>query len=363
MADEPTQNPDLDAEWEALARFLAGESAPDEEQRLRGVLAADPDRAALLAALDAALTIPSQAPLASAEVEAALVAVRARRGPELANEGSPGSAPLRERPSVQLARLRWQWRHAGLRAAAAVLVVAGASMLWRVVRHPEPAVTAVASAPKQYTTPKLHVDSIQLADGTQVVLGPGSSLTVASGFGSGTREVTLDGDGYFDVVHNETVPFVVRTAHATLRDVGTTFTVHSDRDRGTRVAVTAGAVDLVAALSPAGPRAVLRAGDRAVVIGTNVQIERGVVSGDELAWTRGVLVFRDAPIDEVAAGLRRWFGYELIVTDSTIATRRLTANFERGSANDVGRVLGAALGGSVVRSHDTLRLGSTRNTR
>jgi transmembrane sensor len=262
-----------------------------------------------------------------------------------------------------LARLRWQWRHAALRAAAAVLVVAAASMLWRVIRRPQSPLNAVASAAMRYTSPKAHVDSIRLADGTRVILGPGSSLTLASGFGSPTRAMALDGDAYFDVVHNEKLPFVIHTAHATLRDVGTTFTVHSDSTRGTRVSVTAGAVDLIAALAPTSSRAVLRAGDRAVVVGTNMQIERGVVSSDELAWTRGVLVFRDAPIDEVAAGLRRWFGYELIVTDSTIASRRLTATFERGTADDVGRVLGAALGGSVLRSHDTLRLGSTRSTR
>jgi transmembrane sensor len=363
MADERTQHPDLDAEWEALARFLAGESDPEEERRLRGVLAGHPDRAALLAALDAALSAAPEAQLTTEEIEAALVAVRARRGPELAAEGSRGRVPLRERPSVQLARLRWQWRHAGLRAAAAVLVVAGASMLWSTIRRAGPAHPAVALTAKSYTTPRAQVDSIRLADGTQVVLGPGSSLRLASGFGSATREMTLDGDAYFDVVHNAKIPFVVRTAHATLRDVGTSFAVHTDSSSGTRVSVTAGAVDLVAALLPTGPRAVLRAGDRALVRGTNVRIERGVVPGDELAWTRGVLVFRDAPIDEVAAGLRRWFGYELIVTDSIIATRRLTASFEKATADEAGRVLGAALGGTVVRSHDTLRLGSALSNR
>jgi ferric-dicitrate binding protein FerR (iron transport regulator) len=60
----------------------------------------------------------------------------------------------------------------------------------------------------------------------------------------------------------------------------------------------------------------------------------------------------------VGAELRRWFGIRLVIDDSTLATRRLTATFDRASADDVGRVLAAVLGGSASRSGDTLRLGA-----
>jgi hypothetical protein len=49
---------------------------------------------------------------------------------------------------------------------------------------------------------------------------------------------------------------------------------------------------------------------------------------------------------------------KLVVTDSTIAARRLTATFDKSSADEVGRVLAAVLGGSVSRAGDTLRLGA-----
>jgi ferric-dicitrate binding protein FerR (iron transport regulator) len=90
-----------------------------------------------------------------------------------------------------------------------------------------------------------------------------------------------------------------------------------------------------------------------------MRVERGVVTEAERSWTRGLLEFRDAPLATVAVELRRWYGVELIVTDSTIAGRRLTATFDRSSADDVGRVLGAVLGGSVATSGDTLRLSAT----
>ncbi|MEO6525884.1 MAG: FecR domain-containing protein [Gemmatimonadaceae bacterium] len=367
MADDRLQRPEVDAEWEALARYLAGECSPEETLRLRDQLQRNAEQGALLGALDAALAAVAEQPLSSEEVDRALQAVRARTAREDAAEsGSGGAASLHERPSAHLRRIRWQWRNTGMRAAAAVLVVAGASMLWRGTRDDgRTASTAASTVAVQthYASPVGKVDSIRLSDGSRVVLGPATTLDVSSGFGSTTRELTLRGEAYFDVVHDERVPFVVRTTHATLRDVGTSFTVQSDVDGGTRVAVTEGAVDVAAARSVAGSPVVLRAGDRAVAGVNGVRLQRGVVSREDLSWTRGVLVFRDAPLSEVTSGLRRWFGIELVVTDSVIATRRLTATFEGGTVDDVGGVLAAALGGSVRRSGDTLRIGPATRAR
>ena len=46
-------------------------------------------------------------------------------------------------------------------------------------------------------------DSLVLSDGTRVVLAPGSTLTVAAGYDTGDRSVTLDGAAYFDVHHDD----------------------------------------------------------------------------------------------------------------------------------------------------------------
>src|SRR5215213_3955450 len=360
MTDEREQ-PDLAAEWEGLARFLAGESGPDEERRIRESLASDAERAALVNALDATLAPPVEAPLSPREVEAALASVMKRRDLPADPPTTAEVIPLRPRPTAEIAQLRSRWRGAGLRAAAAVLVVAGASMLWRAAQDESraPADGQVAVAPsRSYRTGVGEVDTLKLADGSTVVLGPSSHLALGGAFGKGERETTLEGEAYFDVVHDDARPFVVRTAGATLRDIGTSFSVRSDDARGTRVAVTSGAVDVVATGRRAASPTVLHAGDRAEVTGDGMRVERGVVTEAEHAWTRGVLEFRDAPLQAVAAELRRWYGVELVVTDSTIAGRRLTATFDRSSADDLGRVLGAVLGGSVTRSGDTLRLGA-----
>jgi transmembrane sensor len=360
MTDDREQ-PEIDARWEQIARYLAGESDPDEQRGIREELDRDADRAALLNALDASLAQPIQTPLSPREVEAALASVMARRGASAAAvESSPDVIPLRPRGSVQLAALRSRLRSSGIRAAAAVLVVAGASMLWRATRPVEGGApdTRAVSAARVHRTTAGEIDTLQLTDGSTVVLGPGSTLAIGA-FGASIRETTLDGQAYFDVVHDDARPFVVRTSSATLRDVGTSFSVLSgDAGRGTRVAVTSGAVDVVAAGGVAGTPTVLHAGDRAEVMEGRMRVERGAVTPNELSWTRGVLELRDAPLVMVAEELRRWYGVKLVVTDSSIADRRVTATFQDASADELGRVLAAVLATRVTRNGDTLHVGA-----
>ena len=361
MTDDREQ-PDLDTRWEGLARYLAGQSTPEEERDVRAQLASDPERAALVNALDAALPRPDETPLSPREVDAALASVMARReaGAGRAATSSQDVLPFAPRSSAQLRTLRSRWRSAGTRAAAAVLLVAGLSLVWR-ASQPERSTTPdgrTTAAAQIHRTMAGQIDTVRLGDGSTVVLGPASRLSLGADFGGKTRELDFEGQAYFDVVHDDTRPFVVRTPSATLRDIGTTFSVLSDSVGGTRVAVTSGAVDVVATRASASSPTVLHAGDRAEVSGERVRVERGVVTEAELSWTRGVLELRDAPLAAVAQELRRWYGVELIVTDSAIASRRLTATFDRATADDVGRVLAAVLGGAVTRTGDTLRLGA-----
>jgi transmembrane sensor len=360
MTDDREQR-DLDQQWEGLARFLAGESSAEEERAIRAQLEADAHRAALVSALDAALPRHDEPPLSPREVEFALASVMARRdrpidgAPAISSDVAPLAARRRPAPS----RRQPQWWTVPLRAAAVVVVVAGLSVVWRVGRTRRPTAPAAGSvaAAVVHATRIGQVDTVRLADGSTVVLGPESRLALGDGFGGRSREIRFEGQAFFDVVHDDARPFVVRTTDATLRDVGTTFAVRSDSG-GTRVSVTSGAVDVTATQRAASAPTVLHAGDRAAVSGERMRVERGAVSDAELSWTRGVLELHDAPLPVVAQELRRWYGVKLVVTDSTIASRRLTATFEHATADDVGRVLAAVIGGSVTRSGDTLRLGA-----
>ena len=325
-------------DWDALARYVAGEGTPEERDAFRRMLEANPARAALVGALDDALRMPEPLAPTPAEVEAALASVLAQRG-----DTRTGPA-TRRAPVVSISAYRSRWQDARLRAAAAVLVVAGAGLLWRTMSS-TPSGNPSSAAPVHFATAVGKIDSLTLSDGSRVLLGPGSELTLAQGFGTSTRELDLKGEARFDVVHDSTRPFIVRTAAATFRDVGTVFAVHSDEAEGARVVVTTGAVAVEGKLGVTP--VVLRAGDRATVARSGtVLVERASATSDDLAWTSGKLIFRDASVEQVTADLRRWYGIELRV-DSALASRTVTVTFERASGTDVGRIVAAMLGGGL----------------
>ena len=111
-------------------------------------------------------------------------------------------------------------------------------------------------------------DSVRLADGSRVVLGPQSRLVVPRDYGQARRAVELTGDAYFDVRHDASKPFSVHANGAMIEDIGTTFAVESDVDGGaTSVAVVTGSVRLRSATSAASAGVVLAAGDRGTLDG------------------------------------------------------------------------------------------------
>lgn len=327
-------------DWEVLARFMAGESPADEADEVRAWLAENPARHDVLRALDRTLA-PVAAPPAGLDVEAALRRVHARMdAPE--TPVTPFRAPVRpaapQRRSIPAA-----W----LRAAAAVVLLLGVWFAWQAVRG------GGGSTLMAYSTGVGERDSLRLPDGTMVILGPASRLTLDGDYGEKARDVELRGEALFDVTHDDARPFTVHAGGGWVRDIGTTFSVASDSDAGLRVVVTAGAVALRTTEQPGDGELVLRQGDRGTLAAGRMTAERAAATEDDLAWTRGQLVFRDAPLEHVAADLRRWHGIELRAGDAEIAGRRLTASFDDESPADVLRVIGLALGAEVAMRGDT----------
>ena len=344
-----TPNPrDDSADWDAIARYYAGESTPDEAAAVRRWLEAHPAEAAALGSLNDATALLANATPPGLDVEAALKRVVERRD---ASDIIPiGSRPTASRTPGRATLPARRWQPVALRAAAAAVALIGGGVWWHSQRTggytPTPGAQTFATNVGQR-------DSVRLADGTRVLLAPESRLTVAVGYGTKVREVELRGEAYFDVRHDEARPFVVHAGGADIRDLGTTFTVHAIGDQGVRVAVTSGSVSLAPAQASPNDAVVLRPGDAGTVaVDGRMLVERGGTTEPDTAWTSGRLIFREAPVSSVRAELRRWYGIDLVV-DSTFAARHLSMTFDGESADRVLEVIALSLGGEVQRQGNT----------
>ena len=329
---------------DALARRLSGEATTDEAARILAEVAAGPEDQELVAALDAALGRMADDIPMDLDVEGALARVKER-----AAGIADLSAERAKRARVPARRSGWRVVVPGL-AAAAVLAIGLTG--WFALRDRQPRESVLGQSRMLATGVGVR-DSLDLPDGTRVLLGPMSSVSLSSGFGTARREVVIRGDAWFDVVHDESKPFTVRAGSATIVDVGTRFSVQSENPEGVRVSVTHGSVSLRSVNSPEPSGVILEAGDRAVLQKDGkVAASRGSVTEEDFAWMEGRLVFRDAGIEQVVSSVRRWYGIELRV-DPSLMNRHITATFANESADRVLEVLRLVLGAEIIRKGDT----------
>jgi transmembrane sensor len=322
-------------DWERIARYLTGEAGGGEAEATERWVEADPHRIKVVRLLESVLANVAYEDSPDIDVEGALEYAKSRFNEPKVIPFAPRLASASPDRSVS----------GLLRVAAAAIIIFGGTMLWQNVRRSR------ADADVQtYATSVGERRQVVLKDGTTVLLGPTSRLLVPSlGPDNGDRLVLIDGVAYFSVVHDPAHPFTVKAGKIVIQDVGTAFSVDNDDSAGTRVVVDSGMVSI----GPAEDRdrdQILNARDRATVDTKGVVlIERSVVSDDDLAWTQGRLVFRDAPLVLVGAELYRWYGVQLRVADSSLANLHLTASFSGEPVDRVLNVIALSLGARIER--------------
>ncbi|MGY3212839.1 FecR family protein [Mucilaginibacter sp. HD30] len=83
---------------------------------------------------------------------------------------------------------------------------------------------------------------VKLSDGSVVVLSPNSNLSYPKHFWGTTREVNLEGKGFFEVKKNPKKPFFVHTKYLTTKVLGTSFIVNAAVNQISTVVVITGKV-------------------------------------------------------------------------------------------------------------------------
>jgi ferric-dicitrate binding protein FerR (iron transport regulator) len=347
-----------------LDRFLAGLCTPEEEILVRQWAASYPQGAQLLADVrqfwdKAGASAFAATPLA---VDQGLAIVRRRIKEAKLEAQTPSAHPSTAhspagRPGVTFRRAAggrtWPWIATTL--CVALLAVGGTMVALRgnLFAHQH------SEAQREYVTRYGERMTMELGDGTRVVLGANSRLRVPLSFPRGSRDVTLTGTGYFEIVHDPAHPFVVRAGETRVQALGTAFSVtRRTSDTATRVVVADGKVGAWSAAPharrDAGHAAVLVPGDVLIFSPTGERVEHNADLTRELGWTRGELVFRRTSLANVARRLERWYGVSISIPDATLAERRVTATFTDEGIEQVMRSLTTAVGAAYHRDGRTI---------
>ena len=169
------------------------------------------------------------------------------------------------------------------------------------------------------TTPFARKIKIILADGTKVWLNAGSSLHFPTVFATRGREVTITGEGYFEVAKNTTSPFIVHTKDGgEIKVLGTHFNINAYEDDGTiKTTLLEGAV----LVKKGKEEKLLQPGQQAETITTSntMKVVNDLNLSAIVAWKDGMFEFKGASIEVIMSSLARWYDVEVVFQDKTDA--------------------------------------------
>ena len=194
--------------------------------------------------------------------------------------------------------------------------------------------------------------NVLLPDGTRIWLNSGSKITYKKKFSEGNREVSLEGEAYFDVFKNAKLPFIIHTATMDIKVTGTIFNVKAYKGEATtETSLISGSVEVLLA-SDTAIKYFLKEKQKLILksfaptIGNVAEdskektatkesitiIPTRIIAGTDInletSWTRNILSFADERFDMVALMIERWYNVKIEFKNQNWQGKFLSGTFE-----------------------------------
>ena len=168
--------------------------------------------------------------------------------------------------------------------------------------------------------------SVVLPDGTKVWLNSHTKLNYKSDYGVKERSVSLSGEAYFEVVQDESHPFVVQTHLGEITVLGTEFNVNAYAD--TPVCYTTLVHGKVKFSTLNAETVTLSPGEQAVVF-ANSSTKRKVDLEEYVGWVDGMYIFNDRPLGDIMKTFERWYDIQVYYETPNLRDITYSGNLKR----------------------------------
>ena len=178
----------------------------------------------------------------------------------------------------------------------------------------------------------LNEDSMStfyMSDSTKIVLNNHSKLIYTDDFGHSNRHVKLVGEAYFEVTKNPHLPFIIDMGDASIKVLGTKFTVKNREDQEMIKAVL---VEGAISFSSSQQQVLMKPNQQLLYNKKNNQIEyvSEIDTQIETSWKDGLLRFKSELLSEIIEKLSHFYHVEIILSDriKKDQSSRYSASFE-----------------------------------
>jgi ferric-dicitrate binding protein FerR (iron transport regulator) len=174
--------------------------------------------------------------------------------------------------------------------------------------------------------------TVVLEDGSVVTLNGEAKLVYPRKFNSDTRNVSLEGEAFFDIAKNPTKAFIITAKGAEIKVLGTSFNVIAN-DNKVEVLVESGKVQF-SEINNDEESVILEKGDFAVL--KENSLNKTLMNDDNyLSWKTQKMVFRSMPLKDVAKVIERTYRVKVEFESQDIANEEITTTFNQDPLNRV----------------------------
>lgn len=297
-----SNNNHTNANYMLLSRYLSGEASPEEAIQLEAWIAADNANKQQFEQLSKVWsTISSEEACIIPDKEAFFNHLRER---------------LPQSPTAKSISLKLTW----LKIAASIILIAGAVMLYTVLRtNVQPNTAATVSRQTQQ-----NILNDTLPDGTLAVISNNTLLQYPNEFTRTSRSVVLNGEAWFNVTPNPAQPFIITAGPLQIKVIGTSFNVRTNNDI-IEVAVKTGVVRMFTNIDSisvtAGQKGIYQISTRQFTIKEKFNL-------NEVGYATKYFNFENATLKEIAGQLQKAYGIKIVITNKNLENCTLSSSFD-----------------------------------
>lgn len=235
-----------------------------------------------------------------------------------------------------------------LRIAASIVLLAVLGLILNYVfdnTAPEPVMLSA----------KTKVLEQKLPDGSTVTLNKNTEIAYVVNK-KNVRQVKLKGEAYFEVVHNEEVPFEITIGDVVIKDIGTAFNVKAlPGSNIIEVWVESGEVQFY---SESSKGLTLVKGEKALYDKTTKQFTKSIPNPVEntISYKSRIFQFRENTLREVLAQVNEVYGTSIRLSDERLGNCRVTTLFNNEDLETLLSIIAETLDLEIERSGDVITL-------
>ncbi len=226
-----------------------------------------------------------------------------------------------------------------LKVAAVILPFVVASVLFVFYRTDNKAKQIIASEVIVKQIPKGQKLTVFLSDGSKVILNSESKITYSKPFEKHQRMVELEGEAFFEVAPNKDKPFIVKSQNLLTKVLGTSFNIRAyPLDKKVSIAVRTGKVSVETSKISKQNTVSLLLHPSEMVTYNIIDNTTNVSDFDpqkEFDWSKGILHFDNASMNEFVSRLERWFDVDIIVKREHPVAKGIVGTFNNKSLEQI----------------------------